>query len=267
MSVAKSFVSLDELKGGVRSLGINSWREYAHRYKEINGAPSFPDSVYKNRGWKGFDDLFGRDVEHRFVSLEELKKAVRALGITTQKDFQARHNEIHRAPADPSRTYRSKGWISWTDLFGVTKYKRHGDCAERDHTPEYVAWCAMRQRCYYPSHIHYKYYGGATPSVQVCEHWRESYENFLADMGRKPSPQHSLGRFGDIGNYEPGNCVWQTQKEQSAERAKKHDDECLRGHKRTLENTFVSNRDVRQCRVCLRISRKKCKERQLPQAA
>lgn len=48
----------------------------------------------------------------------------------------------------------------------------------------------------------------------VCKQW-ESFENFLADMGKKPSPQHSIDRIHNDGNYEPGNCVWATKKVQA----------------------------------------------------
>jgi len=51
--------------------------------------------------------------------------------------------------------------------------------------------------------------------VTVCERWR-TFDNFLADLGERPEGT-SLGRFADVGNYEPGNCAWQTKKEQASE--------------------------------------------------
>lgn len=50
--------------------------------------------------------------------------------------------------------------------------------------------------------------------ITVCDRWRV-YENFLADMGRRPSPKHSLDRIDTDGNYEPGNCRWATNVEQA----------------------------------------------------
>lgn len=49
----------------------------------------------------------------------------------------------------------------------------------------------------------------------VCALWRQSYEAFLRDMGRKPSPSHTLERLRVNGNYEPGNCVWATNRQQA----------------------------------------------------
>jgi hypothetical protein len=53
--------------------------------------------------------------------------------------------------------------------------------------------------------------------TKVCDRWRDSFENFLTDMGERPAGT-SLARFGDAGNYEPGNVAWQTPKEQAANR-------------------------------------------------
>jgi hypothetical protein len=69
----------------------------------------------------------------------------------------------------------------------------------------------MRRRCRAKNRWSYKYYGGR--GIKICERW-SSYENFLADMGRKPSPAHSLDRINNDGDYEPGNCQWATSVQQ-----------------------------------------------------
>jgi hypothetical protein len=79
----------------------------------------------------------------------------------------------------------------------------------------------MKDRCLNPNYIYYANYGGR--GVTICERWMD-FKNFLADMGERPpnSPgwkgrraEYSLGRYGDAGNYEPGNCAWMTQAEQA----------------------------------------------------
>jgi hypothetical protein len=77
---------------------------------------------------------------------------------------------------------------------------------------EYKAWHNMKQRCYNKNNPGYKDYGER--GIKVCERWYNSFRNFLKDMGRKPSPELSLERINNDGNYEPDNCRWATQSEQ-----------------------------------------------------
>jgi hypothetical protein len=72
----------------------------------------------------------------------------------------------------------------------------------------------MLQRCLNPKGDHFNCYGGR--GIKVCNHWQNSFENFLADMGKRPSLKHTLDRYPDKnGDYEPGNCQWRTRKEQA----------------------------------------------------
>lgn len=94
----------------------------------------------------------------------------------------------------------------------------HGDTCNRSTTKEWRCWRSIKQRCYDTSQDNYHKYGGR--GISMCDRWYGSYENFLADMGRAPSPSHSIDRMDFDGDYEPGNCRWATSKEQAANRRK-----------------------------------------------
>ena len=71
----------------------------------------------------------------------------------------------------------------------------------------------MKDRCLNPNNARYAYYGGR--GITVCPQWAHSFEQFLADVGEKPSPELSIDRIDNDGNYEPGNVRWATKSEQS----------------------------------------------------
>lgn len=76
----------------------------------------------------------------------------------------------------------------------------------KSRTSEYVSWRAMLSRCYNENLSTYRLYGGR--GIMVCDRWRNSFENFYADMGDKPSSSASLDRKDNDDNYCPENCRW-----------------------------------------------------------
>src|SRR5437879_3420126 len=90
----------------------------------------------------------------------------------------------------------------------------HGHSRNRQLTPEYRAWQAMKTRCLNPNSKVYKHYGGR--GIRIYDPWIDSFESFFAYVGRKPSPKHSLDRINGDGDYRPGNVRWATQREQTS---------------------------------------------------
>lgn len=79
------------------------------------------------------------------------------------------------------------------------------------YTPTWFTWSAMKHRCTNPASSSFHRYGGR--GIKVCDRWLR-FDHFLADMGEKPSSEHSLDRIDNERGYEPGNCRWATREEQ-----------------------------------------------------
>ncbi len=71
--------------------------------------------------------------------------------------------------------------------------------------PLYSVWSGMKNRCFNSNSRDWPRYGGR--GITVCDRWRNSFDNFVADMGPRP-PGLILDRRDNNGNYEPGNCRW-----------------------------------------------------------
>lgn len=96
-------------------------------------------------------------------------------------------------------------------------------CLKQTHglskIPEYFAWKTLRARCFNTKSTSFKNYGGR--GVIVCDRWNygegglSGFECFIKDMGRRPSPEHSIERVDVDGNYCLENCIWATDEVQS----------------------------------------------------
>lgn len=100
-------------------------------------------------------------------------------------------------------------------------WTKHRKC----DTSEYTSWKGMIARCCNQNSIGYENYGGR--GIKPCERYRQSFTDFLADLGKKPSKKHSIDRIDNSAGYTCGKCdeciangwtanvQWATKKQQA----------------------------------------------------
>lgn len=123
--------------------------------------------------------------------------------------------------SDPRRGYKTGEHYRfrighWTRVAGCGNAVSHG-YARSAKSPEYTTWTHIKRRCCNPNDRDYADYGAV--GVTVCSEWLHDFRRFLADMGRKPSPRHSIDRIDRTRGYSPDNCRWATAKEQVENRS------------------------------------------------
>lgn len=81
--------------------------------------------------------------------------------------------------------------------------------------PTYLTWQRMKSRCLNPNAPDFSHYGGR--GITVCDRWKNSFGNFLSDMGPRTRDQQ-IDRIDNNGNYELGNCRWVSKKVNASNR-------------------------------------------------
>jgi superfamily II DNA or RNA helicase len=115
------FRSLEDTKKFIRALGISKsseWKKFLKSGNRPKDIPFNPDKTYKNKGWKGWNDLLGKNFK-KYRSLEETQKFVQELGINScseWREFVKSGNRPKDIPSNLYQFYKDKGWKSWEDL-------------------------------------------------------------------------------------------------------------------------------------------------------
>lgn len=141
----------------------------------------------------------------RLVVLKEIKERSNAGGIVWECRCSCGKNILVKSGNLRSGHTKSCGCLK---LEVLTK---HGLI----NTSEYTVWQMMLQRCNNSNHSNYRDYGGR--GIKVCKRWHD-FENFIADMGNRPSYKHTIDRINNNKGYEPNNCKWSTPIEQQSNR-------------------------------------------------
>lgn len=97
--------------------------------------------------------------------------------------------------------------------FSVDVLRARSTTHGMSNSSEFGIWTDILTRCTNPNREVYADYGGR--GITVCERWKDSFENFYADMGPRPSKKHSVDRRNNDLGYSPDNCCWATMREQT----------------------------------------------------
>jgi hypothetical protein len=108
--------------------------------------------------------------------------------------------------------------------------KRRMTTHGRTRTAEHDAWMEIKKRCTDENYKQRDDYGGR--GISICEEWTNNFSAFLSHIGLRPSPEHSVDRIDNDGNYEPGNVRWATRTTQN--------NNSRRNHKVTLNGESVT---------------------------
>lgn len=92
----------------------------------------------------------------------------------------------------------------------------HGYAKDGAQSREYVAYGNMIARCHNKKNKRYSGYGGV--GILVCDYWRQSFSNFISDMGNCPDG-YQIDRIDNSKGYFKENCQWVTPKKNMANRS------------------------------------------------
>lgn len=166
----------------------------SHRYDP--NLPQCPDCIKINR--VKFEERNKEKLRAYYKEYDHLRSEKRKVQRTAGSEYSARQSVLRKARyrRDPTRMLETAR-------------------KSRMKNPERTIWSGIINRCTNSMNRGFKNYGGR--GITICDRWtdEDGYRNFLLDVGRRPTPKHSIERRNNNEGYGPDNCYWATRGEQS----------------------------------------------------
>jgi len=127
LKIPSSYLPYKEAAEFVKELNLKNqeeWKLYKNSANRPRNIPSNPEDIYKNRGWKGFQDWLGYDankLKYNFLSYNEAREIVHQFKLTSENEWRTFKNnglKPENIPAKPENVYKNKGWKGFQDWLG-----------------------------------------------------------------------------------------------------------------------------------------------------
>ncbi len=142
--------------------------------------------------------VFNRLTVVSFAGRDKWRKALWLCKCTCGSELTLAGNSLTSGNTTSCGCFKQENLNLWAKTHGATG------------TPEYIAWKQMRGRTLNQNNQNYDTYAERKPSEEF-----DNFEVFLADVGLRPTPKHSLDRINNDLGYVLGNLRWATKLEQA----------------------------------------------------
>ena len=125
----REYLPFEEARQFAHSLNLKTqkeWDKWTKSGMKPFNIPATPSSTYKDKGWIGMGDFLGNGFvatrNRTYLSFEEARQFAHSLNLKTQKEWQEWSKsgaKPFNIPANPSSTYKDKGWIGMGDFLGT----------------------------------------------------------------------------------------------------------------------------------------------------
>lgn len=121
-SFNRTYKQFKDARKYVRALKLKSfadWRKFCKSGGKPSDLPYHPERTYKKE-WKGFEDFIGINYNVDFLKYKEAKNYAKKLNLNSKgwRQFVASGKKPKEIPSNPDKTYKNKGWKSWSDFLG-----------------------------------------------------------------------------------------------------------------------------------------------------